>query len=867
MPSQVIINDISPYTQITAAAGQVLFSTDWTANSATDVVVYQTPFGDEPDDLIQKLDASDFNVAFIGSQNIVEVTLIVGAGLGDIITITRDTPADRVNLYTNTNFTPSMLNQDFGIHTLVDQQAQLVNQIIGPRYNYSAVITPVVDTILPLLGPNEIWVMNDTHTEIIAVDIATATAGVSQIDTGLGLTGGPITSIGTISFGPMDPNTVWANPTASVALPIMVPISSFALNNPALISIGGLTTVANQMLVTTAPDTYAVIGPDFNSTLITSSTGVPSFNQILPSAVQINITRLGPQAVALNMNTNFIHNLLNPSLPQDAATRAYVDLVAAGLNVLLAVFSATTGNLNATYNPGVSGINASLTNAGALAVLLIDGFNPPLNSRILVKDQTSTLENGIYTVTDVGSGATPWILTRATDYDQPSEITPGDLVVVNNGTANAGTSWIETATVTTVGASPILFSAFTFSATAFLLKVNNLSDVANTVISFNNISPSTTKGDLIANDGTNDVRLAVAGIDGKVLQVSSAAATGLAYSTPTYPSASGSTGKILRSDGTNNIYSTATFADTYAASNLLYANGANTVVGLPTANSSSLVTSLAGVPTWLGPMTNGQMVIGSTGATPVLAALTAGAGITVTNGAGSISIAATAATTAFTTIVLQKFGASGTYTPTAGMKYCTVEILGGGGAGGGTATASGTTGGAGGGGGSGAYTRGTFSAATIGASQSITIGAGGAGSPGGIGIAGGTTSFGALLTAPGGSGGGASGTTSVVSSVVGGEGALPGTPVSATTITAGGNPGSNSFISGATFCVSGNGGGSFIGGAARGIAVFGSVLGGSVPSAGASGCGGSGSAIQGVVGVAASGGAGSGGGVYITEFI
>lgn len=68
------------------------------------------------------------------------------------------------------------------------------------------------------------------------------------------------------------------------------------------------------------------------------------------------------------------------------------------------------------------------------------------------------------------------------------------------------------------------------------------------------------------------------------------------WTTPTYPTASGSAGKVIRADGTNNVYSTATFADTYAASNILYSNGANTVTGLATANNGVLVTSAGGVP-------------------------------------------------------------------------------------------------------------------------------------------------------------------------------------------------------------------------------------------------------------------------------
>jgi hypothetical protein len=158
--------------------------------------------------------------------------------------------------------------------------------------------------------------------------------------------------------------------------------------------------------------------------------------------------------------------------------------------------------------------------------------------------------------------------------------------------------------------------------------------------------PLTTKGDIYS-FSTVDARLPVAVGDGKILQVSSGAAIGLAYSTPTYPSASGSAGKILRSDATNNVYSTSTFADTYAASTLLYSNGANTVIGLATANSSVLVTTSAGVPVQAGTMTNGQMIIGSTSATPAVGIITGSGNITVTSGAGTLALSVTgiAATT------------------------------------------------------------------------------------------------------------------------------------------------------------------------------------------------------------------------------
>lgn len=165
--SQVVIGDILPYTQAVAIAGQTVFGTNWTADAASDVVVYKTPSGNAPNDVTQVLAyPATYSVAFIGSLQQVQVTLVTPASVGDRVTVTRNTPAARTNLYTNTNFVPTMLNNDFGILTLVDQQAQLVDQKVGPRYNYSAIIQNVIDTIIPILPANSIWWKNATNTAI-----------------------------------------------------------------------------------------------------------------------------------------------------------------------------------------------------------------------------------------------------------------------------------------------------------------------------------------------------------------------------------------------------------------------------------------------------------------------------------------------------------------------------------------------------------------------------------------------------------------------------------------------------------------------------------------------------------------------------
>lgn len=105
---------------------------------------------------------------------------------------------------------------------------------------------------------------------------------------------------------------------------------------------------------------------------------------------------------------------------------------------------------------------------------------------------------------------------------------------------------------------------------------------------------------------------------------SNGAGSAPAFTTATYPSIATNTGTMLRANGTNYVASTATFADTYAASTLLYSNGANAVTGLATANNGVLVTSNAGIPSWLANGTAGQVLTANTGAPPSWQAAAAG---------------------------------------------------------------------------------------------------------------------------------------------------------------------------------------------------------------------------------------------------
>lgn len=163
----------------------------------------------------------------------------------------------------------------------------------------------------------------------------------------------------------------------------------------------------------------------------------------------------------------------DPSSNLMAATKQYVDAVATGLNIQPSCRAATTTALTVTYNNGSSGVGATLTNAGAQAALVLDGVTMAVNDRVLVKDQAAQAQNGIYVVTNIGSGASNWVMTRATDYDTPTEITPGDFVLVVEGTANGQSQWVQTSTVVTVGTTAIVWQQFSADVTQVVINIQN----------------------------------------------------------------------------------------------------------------------------------------------------------------------------------------------------------------------------------------------------------------------------------------------------------------------------------------------------------------------------------------------------------
>ena len=165
----------------------------------------------------------------------------------------------------------------------------------------------------------------------------------------------------------------------------------------------------------------------------------------------------------IDVSSARITSLATPTGSTDAATKAYVDAQLQGLDVKNSVRVATTAN----------GTLASAFANGQT----VDGITLATNDRILLKDQSTGSENGIYTVN--ASGAP----TRATDFDENSEVTGGTFFFVEEGTVNADNGFVMTNDgAITVGTTALTFTQFSgagqVTAGSALTKSGNTLNVA-----------------------------------------------------------------------------------------------------------------------------------------------------------------------------------------------------------------------------------------------------------------------------------------------------------------------------------------------------------------------------------------------------
>jgi hypothetical protein len=356
-------------------------------------------------------------------------------------------------------------------------------------------------------------------------------------------------------------------------------------------------------------------------------------------------------------------NVATPLTGTDAANKNYVDAAVTGLNVHDEVQVATTANLTGwTYAAGTTdasqgtGIGATLTN-GTTGTTVIDGYTLLANDRILVKNQSTALQNGIYYVSTAGTTGVATVLTRATDADNhiAGQVTAGDFVFVAGGSTLLSTGWTQTSqgTATTpnkgikLGTDSLTFSQFSGAGT---YTASNGVTLTGTNFVF---TPTTTGGLQTGSSGAAVLLPSTSGLKTD--------ATGLALN----PTSTG--GLTTSSSGSFVLLPTTSGLKTDATG--LYLNP-TTTGGLTTNSSGSLIllSTTSGLKTdssglAINPTSTGGLTTSASGAYILLATnsglATSSSGLTVTAGLGITltgSGAATANTVAVdTTVVARKY--------------------------------------------------------------------------------------------------------------------------------------------------------------------------------------------------------------------
>jgi hypothetical protein len=435
---------------------------------------------------------------------------------------------------------------------------------------------------------------------------------------------------------------------------------------------GGTSGQASALLLgtsNTASDIIMFAGGTLTADIkatVKGNTGNVLINTSTDTGYKLNVNGTSYMGGAATFGSTVLLNA-DPTLALQAATKAYVDNATSSALVFhQAVQAASVSAFLETaisYNNGTAGVGATLTRVSSFFTFVIDGYSPSVGQRVMIKDQTTQAWNGVYTVTNVGSGSTGWVLTRATDADTygsgPNQLSLNSYFFVQNGTVNKGTAYVLSAPVGTItfGTSNIQFAEFSssqiYTGTAPIDVTGTVISLTGTVAATNGGTGTSTvtTGDLLYGSGTNTWSKLPLGIAYKSLIVN-AAGTQLEWNAVPLSQPTAVSGQLGVANG---------------------GTGASTLTGYVKGTGTSAFTALSTIPvtdltgtlpvtnggTGQTTYTNGQILIGNAANGLTKATLTQGTGITITNGDGTITIAATGGATGTVTSVDVSGGTTG----------------------------------------------------------------------------------------------------------------------------------------------------------------------------------------------------------------
>jgi hypothetical protein len=378
--------------------------------------------------------------------------------------------------WSNTSFLPNALQVN---SLIIDRLGTLSLEEVEYLYGVTASVQGQLDALaaadvsIQSELDDKATTSNPTFTGTVVLPTSTSIGDVSSTEIGYvnGVTSGIqgqldaklASATASSTYAPLSGPTF----TGTVVLPSTTSVGD--VSSTELGYVNGVTSAIQTQLDAKAP----TADPTFTGTVsgVTKShVGLGNVDNTSDASKPVSTATQTALDAKLNLSGGTLTGALTlsgaPTSDLHAATKQYVDGLAAGINFHQPVVAATSGNLAGTYNNGTNGVGATLTRASNGAIGTIDGATVSVGNRILLRAQTDAKENGVYTVTAVGSGSAPWVVTRAADADNnPSgELSTGDFVFVTSGSTNGSKGFIVSTTGTiAIGTTEINYAQFNAS--------------------------------------------------------------------------------------------------------------------------------------------------------------------------------------------------------------------------------------------------------------------------------------------------------------------------------------------------------------------------------------------------------------------